>query len=305
MIYDKVITEMDPEVIREAVEGLGTDEVLAIETRLSPQDRAVMAQALGRGWRLMFRRTHGHIWMRSCESSLTAQITDRSLRYYVNMIESGKPFAFLRYGDMLSCVADTLYPGFGFQRFTPELKADMRRSLLEYHRDPRYIMALAPISHFKRIGLWGHVAHWLHDNGLDDIGWVGTETFSRAMLNGNLWPFIQALRNANTLIIGPPKLAPLTEAVLPDATFLPISPHECHAQTEEIIAEILAQPSPDVITFSAGPAAVVWIHRLWPIIGQHSTMISIGSLWGPFVGVAEHGGHRRITDETMQRNLGQ
>ena len=303
---NRIITEIDPAAIKAAVEGLGTDEVLAIKTDLSRQDCNAIGEALGRGWPLWFRRDGDVIWMRSCKSALSVQIDERPLGYYVEMIERDEPFAFLRYGDMLACVTDTLYEGYGFQKFTPGLKADMLRTLVEYHRDPHYIMALAPVYHFKRLGLWGHVAHFLHDNDLDDIGWVCTEVFNRAMLKGELWPFVQALRNTDTFVVGPAKFAPLTETTLPDAALLVIPDRECYAQMDEMTDAILAhRPRPAVVTISAGPAAVVLIHRLWPVIGKSTTLISIGTAWAPFAGVAEHVDHRRITEETMRHNLGE
>jgi len=206
---------------------------------------------------------------------------------------------------MLACVAGTLYEGFGFQRFTPELRADIRCSLLEYHKSPRYIMALAQVYHFRRLGMWGHTARFLFDHNLDTVKWVATETFNHAMYNGHLLPFISALRNTRTLVVGPARLEALQDRVLPNARVMEIPAHQCHAEEADIIRLILAQASElDVITFSAGPAAVTMIYKLFPLIGEHTTMLSIGSLWGPFIGMPEHGGHMKLTNEIMQRNLG-
>jgi len=300
--YDRIITRVDPDIILAAIDGMGADGTLAIRTDLNRRDCIAIERALGRSWRIRFRRAGDVIW--TCNSSLMVNVIEHPLDHYAGMLERGETFSFLRYGDMLACVADTLYPGYGFQVFTPELRADMLRSLVEYYRDSHYLMALAPVYHFRRMGLWGHVARFLRDNHLDDIGWVGTEVFNRAMMRGELWPFIRALRSADTLVVGPEKLAALGESVLPDAEFLSIPDRGCHAQMDEMVEAVLVRRSPAVITVSAGPAAVVLIHRLFPSIGDRTTMISVGSLWGPFIGRPEHGDQCKLRGETMQRNLG-
>ena len=300
----KAVTDVRADVLRAAAGSLGTDEILAIRTDLNRGDCTELYQAFGHSWRLGFRRHNDLIWTRSNKSSFTVRTVERSLQDYVSMISNGEPFAFLRYGDgAFGCALDTIYPGFGFQRFTPELREDIRRSLVEHYDDPRYIMALAPQYHFEGMGMWGNVVHFLHDHGID-VEWASTSTFVKALILGEMGPFVDALRNTKTLVVGPPKFAAVAGGVLPDAAFLPIPPRHCHTQKDEIVRAILAQDLPAVITISAGPAAQPLIHTLYPLIGQHSTLISMGSVWGPYVGVLEHECYRRLAGETMRRNLG-
>lgn len=299
-----VVTDVRRDVLQEAADGLGADEILVIETDLNRNDCTELQQVFGRNWRLCFRRHGDYIWMWSNKTALTVRTAERTLMDYVEMIEQGEPFAWSRYGDgSFGCALDTLYPGFGFQRFTPELRADARRALRDHYDNPRYIMALAPSQHFGRYTMWGNVAHFLHDNGID-VEWVPTGTFVKALILGQMGPFIDALRNTKTLIVGPPKFAPLAQDVLPDAVFLPIPPRHCHANKDEIIQAILAQDLPAVIAISAGPAAQPLIHALYPLIGEHSTLLSMGSIWGPYVGTIEHECYRHLSEETMRRNCG-
>lgn len=290
------------EVTPELVKGLGVDEILAVRTDLDEMDRGILGRALGRHWGMRFRRTEeGLIWMRSCSSALSVSIHRRSLSWYVDRIESRIPFSLLRWGDYLS--TETVYRGFGFQEFTPELRADIRTVLAESdHENPHYVMGLAPPYHFVRMGLWGHVLHLFAELGLLDAHWVLTEIFNRTMQKGTLFPFIRALRAARVLVVGASWLRPMVD-VLGGASFLEIPEKQAHSATEETIRAIEAHPEVDVITISAGPAAQVWTHRLWPTVGQTTTVINIGSTWMPFVGKLGHIGHSRLTAKTMQKNL--
>lgn len=298
-------TVLPGDVTRELVEGLDVDEILTVQTDLNEKDCRTLALALGRHWGMRFRQTEeGSIWMRSCRSALTLKIHPRPLSWYVECIEGGIPFSFLRWGDYLA--TETVFKGFGFQEFTPELRADMRRILAESVRDnPLYVMATTPTYHFVRMGLWGHVAHLLDELDLLGAHWVLTEVFNRAMHAGELWPFIRALRAVRVLVVGPSWMRPVTDNVLPDAAFLAIPPKQAHSATEETLDAILAHPEVDVILISAGPAAQVWTHDLWPHLGQKTSVINFGSTWAPFVGQLGHVGHTSITAEAMQRNLGQ
>lgn len=294
------------EVTRELVEGLGVDEILAVRTDLNRADRRTLGRALGKHWGMRFRRTDEGdlIWMRSCTSALGVKIHRRSLSWYVDRIKSRTPFTLLRWGDYLA--TETVYPGFGFQAFTPELRADMRRILAESVRDdPHYVMALAPIYHFVRMGLWGHTAHLFAEFDLLDAHWVSTEIFNRHMFKGELWPFIRALRSVRVLVVGPHFIRPVMVDTLPGAAFLEIPEKHAHSATEETIEAISTHPEVDVITISAGPAAQVWAHRLWPTVGQTTTVINFGSTWMPFAGLPGHVSHHGLTEKTMRRNRGE
>lgn len=297
------IVDVD-EVTLELTRSLGIDEILGVRTDLGPKDRRKLGRALGRHWGMRFRQTEeGLIWMRSCTTAKTIKIHPRPLSWYVDRIESGKSFAFLRWGDYLA--TETVFEGFGFQDFTPELRADIRRVLEEYVSSPAYVMAMPPVYHFKRLGLWGHVAHLFAELDLLDIDWVSTEVFNRAMHAGELWPFFRALRDVRVLVVGPLWMRPITDTVLPGAAFLPIPPNNAHSATEETMAAILTHPEVDVIMISAGPAAQVWTHDLWTHLGHTTSIINWGSTWAPFLGKIGHMGHRSITAEAMQRNRGE
>lgn len=292
------------EVTLELTQSLGIDEILTVRTDLGPKDRRKLGRALGRHWGMRFRQTEeGLIWMRSCTTAKTLKIHPRPLSWYTNRIKNGKPFAFLRWGDYLA--TETVFEGFGFQEFTPELRADIRRVLEEYVSDPAYVMATTPIYHFVRLGLWGHVAHLFAELDLLNIHWVSTEVFNRAMHRGELGPFIQALRSVRVLVVGPLWMRPVTDTVLPSAAFLAIPPNNAHEKTSATMAAILAHPEVDVIMISAGPAAQVWTHDLWMHLGQTTSIINWGSTWAPFVGKMGHKSHANLTEETMRRNRGE
>ena len=299
----KVITELEPEVLREALKSLRIDEILVIETDLNREDCTVLLRTFGKHWRCRFKRDSDTIWTRSCKVDLPIPIHYWPLSHYVNMIDSNKPFVFSRYNDgEWNYMVDTILRG-RKQKITPMLREDVRQTLIHRHEDPQYLMAMSPVYYLARIGLLGHVVAFLEEHNLTDTEWVEINVFNAALAAGELGPFIQALRRTNTIIVGPRYYSALTESVLPDATYFPIPSTQCYSQVDEIEAGILALVRrPAVITLSAGPAAQILIHRLYPHIGKHSTMIDMGSTWGPFVGRVEHAVHRNITKEMMERN---
>lgn len=295
----------DARLLDMARELLRTGGVLA----LRGGDTKILVEVFEKRWRHYFCGDEkGLIWTRICRQEGSSEVLweDLPLGHYMDLLQQGVPFSYLRYGDgEWNCALETLCPGYGFQTFTPELCKDVQTSLIEYHRDPRYIMTLAPVHHFRDRGLyqWELIATFLREHGLQDIKWGSTQPFNYASETGTLWPFIQYLQQHNIIIVGPARYGALRK-IFPGAAFVIIPDKHCHRQLPGIQRDILAQKRPAIILITAGPACVVLIHRLFKEIGDRSTMIDIGSMWAPYIGQTEHGAHLRMAPTLIARNLG-
>ena len=299
------LSEYDAEELRRERDALLVDEAMVIATDLRYAHRVLLRDAFGRYWRMGFRGFKSglqFVWTFGGRTSLEIEPAHRSLAFYVEKLERGEPFAFLRYGDLFSCVVGSLFSGYGFQQFTPKLREELAAGLRTNSHHSECIMGLAPIHHMVRMGLWGHTAAWLQGNDLTEVEWVETETFNQALYAGLLFPFVRALRFHEVLIVGPRKLKGLLGEALPGARFLEIPSRDAFSVVDRIEAEIRERTAPGgVVSLSAGPTAPILQHRL---LETGLTTLSMGTTWEPFVGWAGHESHREITIATMAANLG-
>jgi len=300
MVYDCV----DSQLLKGVVEKLKTGGVLA----LRGGDARILAEVFEKRWTHYFCKDV--VWTRICRREGSSEVAwkERPLAFYMDLLRRGVPFSYLRYGDgEWNCALETMCLGYGFQDFTLALCRDIQESLIEYHKDPHYIMTLAPVYHYRDRGLyqWELMTAFLRERGLDTIQWACTQPFNRASETGKLWPFVQHLQQCDIIIVGPARYQALYK-LFPKAAFVVIPDQHCHAQLAAIQKDVLAQKLPAIILITAGPACVALIHKLWPHVGDSSTMIDIGSLWAPYIGRTEHGAHVRMLEieGLMDRNVG-
>lgn len=295
----------DSQLLKGVVEKLKTGGILA----LKGGDHRILAEVFEYRWPHYFCQSGNTVWTRICraEGSSSVSWKEQPLAFYLDLLQRGVSFSFLRYGDgEWNCALETMCSGYGFQRFTPALCEDIQMSLIEYHKDSQYIMTLAPVRHFRDRGLyqWELITAFLREYDLD-IEWGCTEPFNRAICAGRAFSFIQHLQQSDIIIVGPKRNRPL-QTLFPSAVFVDIPDKQCHTQLDEIQKGILAQRHPAIILITAGPACVVLIHKLWPLVGDRSTLIDFGSLWAPFIGMTEHGAHVNILKipGLMAKNVG-
>lgn len=305
----------DPVLLQKAMLLLKTGGVLAIRfaggdpalTSRKALDKMLSAVFESRWW-LYFCRDDDVVWTRLCRQQGQSDIPweDLPLAHYMGLLRRNVPFSFLRYSDgEWCCILKTIYPGPGQQKFTEKLCEDLLVSLVDYHKDPRYFMALQPRHHLRdSVYQWELIAAFLRQYQFEAIKWVSSGAFNHASELGNLWPFVQHLQQHNTLIVGPPRYRAL-QKLFPRAAFVVVPASQCHTQLAAIRENVLAQSLPAVILISAGPACKPLIHGLFKEIGDSSTMIDIGSMWAPYIGKAEHLVHLRMTPEIMARNVGE
>ena len=220
------------------------------------------------------------------------------LQFYADKLLGGKPFSFVRYGNgEWDCILELYHrTRSGSQRFTKTLRKALELSLTE-KRTGAYYPALQSTGFLKRVGLLPNLETWLARNA-PDLSWHDGEVFAKASMKGRLFPLMKALKQHRVVVVGPKWLMKLPFA----SVFVPVRAHDCWQSADSIEAQLQGLKNV-VISFSAGPATKVLIHRLQPVIGKHSWMIDFGSIWDPYCGVRSRRYHNRMTPAIMRRNL--
>ena len=226
------------------------------------------------------------------------KVKSPGLQFYVDKLRNGERFSFVRYGNgEWDCILDLYFrTRSGSQRFSP----DLRKALITSLKTPRagaYYTALQSQSFLQRIGILPQAEAWLVEQKLR-LGWHDGEVFTKAARAGKLRPLIAALEGKRVVVVGPKWLMKLPFS----SVFVPVRAHDCWAQVDAIEAQ-LRDLHNVVISFSAGPATKVLIHRLQPVIGKSCWLIDFGSLWDPYCGVRSRTYHKRMTPELLRKNL--
>lgn len=237
------------------------------------------------------------------------QICAPALQYYVNRIQSGLPYTFVRYGDgewvagITHCRNSTSSKS---QRLDiPSLQAEMRCSLMHCHVADNYIVGLRPSSLTTKETRG--VKEWLQRNVSKKTHWHDSRVFYRSSKYGQLLPLVKVLQNLNIplIFVGPARLKILREkGVFPKAQYIIIPERNCYQHKLRIMQNVLDAPRPAFISFSAGPAAKVMIYQLFPVLGSTSFLFDFGSLWDVYVGSCTRTYHRTMSRATINKNLG-
>jgi len=231
------------------------------------------------------------------------KVKNPGLSYYVSRIESGYPFSFVRFGDgewTAGILRDRNRTTSGSQALDiPELQKDMRRVFTNCHVARNYIPSLRPTS------LKPEVETWLEGNVPKGVVWHDCRVFYLNSAHGKLFPFIDALQHLDIpiVLVGPVRLWTLRfSGLLPEAKLIVTPDVDCYVLKGQLIEQILNIKQPACIMFTAGPAAKVMIHQLYPVIGHHSYLLDLGSLWDVYVGHVTRKYHKTMTLETIEKN---
>lgn len=217
------------------------------------------------------------------------------LKFYVDKLQRGEPFSFVRYCDgEWNCLLN-----WGKVAGFEGLYAGLAASILE-PRMGDYYLALQNHGFLEPRGYIPRIEQWLKQHKAPDINWHFGTVFHRASGNGQLWPLIKALQAKPLVIVGPKWLQKLSFAT----EFVPIPIKNCWLDAELIEARLQNVANGSVISFSAGSTAKMLIHQLAPTLGQHSWLIDFGSLWDPYCGVKSRQYHKIMSAKTVHRNLG-
>jgi hypothetical protein len=225
------------------------------------------------------------------------QLLNPPLSYYVDLLNSGQPFALSRFGDgEWAWLLDIPWVNEEGHNYFPEMARELRESLNRNHPMP---------FHYARPEL--RVCHnqeqiTAYCERLN-VTWYDCSTFRIANFSGELYPLVEALRQRRVIMVGPEHLAGLKAFPFVDHIKVPGSNvYKQKVNVLWMLKEVARLLSPDIIAFSAGPLSNILIDELWD---GSTTLIDFGSLWDPYVGVKSRRYMRQDLSERLKKNLGE
>ena len=139
-----------------------------------------------------------------------------------------------------------------------------------------------------------------------DVPWVYMDTLKNLNHAGEFGPVLHALAQHRCVLVGPENMRTLPHNVLDPVSFVQVPQRFAHEQHERLVAETLAAveaTKADCVCISAGMAACVMIHKLWPELGQKCFLLDWGSVWDPYVGEWNRVVWRRLVREGAANGL--
>lgn len=196
------------------------------------------------------------------------------------------PIAFSRWGDgEWAAVLGHGTQTCDGQRFTSPLRTALQAVL---HRRPSYWVGMQALA-MRRYG--SEITTWLQRAELTDLEWCDAGIFHAASIRDALGPLINTLRTRNIVLVGPPHLAKLS--LFPIAEYIEVPSTDAFSALDTTIEQIehaLLEHTEPVIAISAGPVGKLLVDQF----AARVTTLDFGSLWEPYVGVANRTYHKQI-----------
>ncbi len=226
----------------------------------------------------------------------TKDIIPQGVEDYCALLETGQSFIQANYGDgEWSCILG--YQGQNSQGgcYTPEL----RKALIE------------TLKH-RRFNYWGwnpgkklldETQQWLADNSVR-VRWVNKEILAAANCQGQLGALLLILQQRNVLLIGPKHLKELQ--ILKHNAFVEVPLPNAFSAIKDTVAAVLTRTMTnacDCLLFCSGMATNPTMWRLVPFLSPTITMLDMGAIFDPYVGVLNRGAYRNMTSDFWKYGL--
>lgn len=217
-----------------------------------------------------------------------------NLKYYVDLLSSGSPFGFARYGDgeWLTILGEYKMKNSNGCSFTKEL-SDALREVLRNNND--YEHALLRIARRK---LGTRIGQFVNKKGYE-VDWTMGDTFLDVSLKGKLWPLIAELRMQRIVYVGPKHLKSLDNTFFRIQRYIQVPPKNAIKQRDRIVPatlQAIKEHDAAIVGFSSGLHSKVFIDDVWMETGGKVTLIDFGSMWDGYFNVmsrswSRKGGH--------------
>jgi len=251
----------------------------------------------------------------SCAKKAGIQVFSPGLDYYVQEILSGIPFTLVRYGEgewrtVVPSVPHKTFHGplqrQVFQKIwnDPKTGAEemLRAAILNHHDHERYWAAMWHFKHLKQYHWLPTIKRWQDKKLGKDIVWHDGSIWRVAIEKGVFYPVIAALREQRLpiVVVGPGQLTGLGNR-LPIHDHILIDRWGAFYEMDMMEEEMLKQPPCLFILCGAGPAKIV-ANKLFPEIGEQSTMIDFGASWEGLLGHPARRYFREMSKEKLEQN---
>jgi len=210
-------------------------------------------------------------------------LEQNDLDYYVQMLAEGKPFGFSRFsdGEWLALLGHIGQKNSNGCTFTLEVQDALFQVLENYHPYEHTVTRIA------REKLGAEIGAFIEEYGIA-TEWTLGNVFEDAMKEGRLWPLINQLRSKRVMYVGPAYLKQIHEKFFRLVGYVEIPPQDAIKERDKIVANIIdmmAETDAEVIGFSGGHHAKVFIDEVWRLVTDQVTLIDFGSVWDGMLGV--------------------
>ncbi|MBU2177761.1 MAG: hypothetical protein KJ556_21925 [Gammaproteobacteria bacterium] len=239
------------------------------------------------------------------------KIENISFNHYINMLNQGVYYTFVRYGDgewnAIRSIKKTLKKPCNCDKhqYFKGLGIKLKETLQKPIRDNQYFYGFQTLTDLTQRS---DVISFCDEN-MTGIQLHNADIFHIKNEAGELLPLIEALRKKHVCIVGPKWLRDLGQRyVFSPMGFIEIPEINCYLQAEQIKRKILEyakwSSEKDVVyAFSASMATECMIYDLWPMLGKQNWLIDFGSLWDVYAGKYTRKYHSRISKETINKNI--
>lgn len=227
--------------------------------------------------------------------------------WFVNELEKGNPFSFTRFGDgeTLVFLGDTGWQNCDGCVPTEALQADMRQVLENNYPYKHAALNVA------RTNLGNRAKDYFEQNRVE-VDWYSGDNLLTAALAGRLFPFVDQLRHKRVLMVGQPFLKELPEKGFfrPVYFYCNVPARNAHTRKTVIlqtVTDLVDRFEIDVVLWSLGFYANVFVDELWPVMGNEVTHIDCGSMWDGFCGQLSRSYIQRgkvLFDDLTEVNIG-
>ena len=222
---------------------------------------------------------------------------------YAKLIRDRTHFAQANYGDgEWACLMDREGTNCDGTTYTPELAAALRETLLE----PCGMWCGTNPGNPETKPLRAQAEAWVVANKVN-VPWRKKEILPSANVNGELRPFLDAVRTRRVIVVGPEHLKHLPPHVIGPHTLIQVPNETAWKVVDQTVKRVLDVIRPDdLVLFASGMATNLAIHKLWPGLRDTVTLLDVGALLDPYVGVYSRNGYRKESFQTVgiKKNLG-
>jgi len=168
-----------------------------------------------------------------------------------------------------------------------------------------------PGKHMAKTRLWleeyaveAWHAEWPFDAA--STNFVHADIIKAADRNGELYRFCAATYKMPTILVGPAHLEKIPHRLVKRRSHVVIPERNCYASKDEIIVAIMKQineANPELILFSCGLPAGIFIDAVYQEYRDCITLIDCGSMWDPYCGRNTRSAHAKSDyNERLRRN---
>lgn len=208
------------------------------------------------------------------------KLTPIPLDFFTDNLRESRPFSFARYGDgeWLTILGEYGRKNSNGCTFTPALADDLRLALA---RNQGYMYSTLTVAHHN---LGRRIDGYCQKNKIG-IKWYKGDVLLNKLLKGLLWPVVEQMRQKRVLYVGPYHCRQLNEHFFNYIHYIQPPPQNAHQVKDKLITSILRAVQAhkiEVIGYSSGLAAKVFIDEVYRLTSGEVTQIDFGSMWDGF-----------------------